>query len=401
MRAPMRFRVNRVACVAYAACAIALGCGAAAEADSPLYAVITSGIDADVTRIFTVSTLESAGTEELEGQRVHGYAGRRAVGWSGSGLLYVTSADNEGLIEIAFDGAGQQYERRTLSFAEYGTDPSAQYFNVFASPTKAYLLTTSSDRVVAWNPSAMRAIESFSFGVDVGEAQLRLYVSLPPSGDQLVLVSSAIRTPVNDGILNDTTVIALDTRDDEVISRHVETRCSGLWSRRQGGDATYFITSALQAELHAQSPELVPAPCILRIRAGETSFDPTWMGSLTDQVGSRLWGGFSSGPDGTTLTRVAPEEAIEDLSEAGVSLFSAPLWQWWKTELDGSAATPLESLGTSSAERGAIEVDSRVYTISTDPETRADTLIDITDPERPTHGLTSSTHRILNVVRLR
>lgn len=383
-------------------CATVLGCGGAADPESPLYGVVASGLDADVTRIFSVSTLDAAGTEELDGQRVRGYAGRRGVSWlPGSGLLYVTAEGNQGLIEIAFDGAGQQHERRTLSLTEHGMAPSAQYFNVFVSPTKAYLLTTSSDQVVAWNPRTMQAIKAFSLGLDVGEAQLRLYTSVPPSGDQLVLVSSSIRTPVNDGILNDTTIIALDTREDEVISRRVETRCAGLWSRRQGPDATYFITSALQAELHAQSPELVPAPCLLRIRAGETSFDPTWMGSLTDQVGSRLWGGFSAGPDGTSLTRVAPEESLEDLSEAGLSLFSAPIWQWWKTELDGSAASPLESLGTSSAERGAIEVDSRVYTVSTDPETRADTLIDITDPERPTHGLTSSTHRIINVQRLR
>jgi hypothetical protein len=224
-------------------------------------------------------------------------------GIAGSGKVFVSSQEAGTMTEVTFDEQGAPAPGRVISFANVGiTDTWG--LNIFLSPTKAYHISQSTFDVVVWNPEEMTVTGSFATGLGIDAPNdSRVFIRDPIFvDDQVVLVSGqwADYTPADV-----TSVTVIDTLTDAVVSDTTESRCHSLlaFAADAAGDR-YFISNSLGATGHLTTPGLVPAPCMLRMRSGDTAFDPGWSRSLTADLGTSLWTGIAPGAGGAQNTTV-------------------------------------------------------------------------------------------------
>lgn len=163
----------------------------------------------------------------------------------------------------------------------------------------------------------------------------------------------------------------------------------------------YFATNTNQAAQHYKTPALAPAPCVLRMKAGETRFDPTFMRSLDADVGTPLWGSFVAGPGDEVLTRVAPltHPAIAS-AVAASEVNAADAWEWWATRPDAPPARKVPELPAGSGSTQAYVVDDRAYLVSYNDKDAKTTLIDPSPASGPRTGLSVPGY-VYNVIRIR
>src|SRR5690606_19552547 len=123
----------------------------------------------------------------------------------------------------------------------------------------------------------------------------------------LVLVSNE---HADDGLPIGAQVTVVDLAQDRVVSTAAESRCHSMIKSAVDSDGNrYFASSTYSAALHLLSPEVAPAPCMLRMRAGDTSFDADWSRELTTELDTRLWTGVTPGQDGALHMQSIAEDA--------------------------------------------------------------------------------------------
>ncbi|MET0339545.1 MAG: hypothetical protein ABW252_01010 [Polyangiales bacterium] len=381
--------------------------GVADAGASPLYAVSTTVFGPDTSQSF-VFVVPSLGTESdalIDRAKVREFPGSsRAYGPEKAGVVYLTSDENGTMTELKFGPNAEQTVGRTVSFAQLGvTGTSGGNVNVFISPTKAYHVNQFILEVVVWNPQEMTVTKTIPLQLTVAPGYAyRAFGHIPLLvGDKLLLASNSWKSGT-DGLASDSALVVVNTTTDTLESVTPETRCTGLfqYARASNGDI-YFATNTNHAAQHFKTPMLAPAPCVLRIKAGATAYDPTFQRTLTADVGSQLWGSFVQGPGDQVLTRVAPvtAPAIAAAATAG-DVNGADVWEWWTTRPDGAPARKLDALPVGSGSTQTYTVDAKPYVVSYETDKLETTVIDITAPAGPTRGLTVPGY-VYNIIRIR
>jgi hypothetical protein len=307
------------------------------EPEEPLFVVgHTLYSDEGATSYLTVvPSLTDEATIDLTGSlELGGVSSPKGV--PGTGVVYVTSSENGTMTEVTIDEDGRPTLGRSVSFANLGISDTYGA-HVFLSPTKAYHVNQQTLDVVVWNPEEMTLTGSFSSELAVRDGYDSIVFPQEPilQGDRLLLVSSQWDGSVPDDAAG---ITVIDAVNDRVLSSDLEPRCASLLAFAPDAEGDlYFISSSLAATGHWWLPERVPAPCMLRIRAGESAFDPGWSRSLTEELGTSLWTGIAPGSDGSLLVQAIAEDnpsvvAAEDL----VSMSNATGWTWYELA-DGDA----------------------------------------------------------------
>jgi hypothetical protein len=285
---------------------------------------LTEPADIDLSR-----SLEIAGTSNVYGP-------------AGTGRVYMTSSEGGSMTEVAFDRDGAVTPGRVVSFVGLGVaSTSGSSVNAFLSATKAYHVNQGTLDVIVWDPEAMTITGSFPTGVEVDEGfSYRAFQQQPILvGERLLLVS--FQADVDGFTEGVTTITLIDTVSDQVISSETDSRCSYFTSfgRDPRGDI-YFASNWVHAANYYLFGELVPhAPCMLRIRAGETRFDPEWSRSLEADLGTPIWTGVFPGAGGNVLAQGLAEDRVAGAAATGDLRVARP-WSWY--ELVGeSAVQPL------------------------------------------------------------
>jgi hypothetical protein len=122
-----------------------------------------------------------------------------------------------------------------------------------------------------------------------------------------------------------TVLIVVNTEADAIVSYETGTRCHSLL--QSGVDAKgdrYFAADGYAVSTHLMAPELAPGPCMLRLRAGETSLDPDWSRDFSDELGTRLWTGVTQGKNQLFIQSIAGDNpgVLAGLEPAAVSAHS-------------------------------------------------------------------------------
>jgi hypothetical protein len=389
------------------ACAACSGGTPAATPDGgaggPLYVVSHSILtEESATSYVTVVPSLGAGPPVDLSKSMEFGGGARAYGPPGADAVYVTSSEDGTITEVTFGADGAPKRGRTVSFAGLGiSGTTGGNVHHFVSPTKAYFVSQDIQEIVVWNPAAMTLTKSVPLDLAAKAPTAAGFYFYPRPivvGGRLVLVSNA----ANDDDHDDGAVVSvIDTGEDRVLSTTAEPRCHGmLQSAVDAQGDRYFASSDYSAAAHFKEPDKEPAPCMLRMRAGETAFDASWTRTLTETFGSQLWTGVTPGANGRLFVQTIAEDAPSVL--AAVEPYDVTIAQpWrWKVLTGGDAAPePLDVDYLSSPPVfPAFDVDGKAYvSLWDDADT---TLVDLTSGATPQKGLVI-TGFVFNVVRIR
>jgi hypothetical protein len=351
--------------------------------DGPLFAVATTmflpdgpssfvSLVADPTANVQVSR---AGALEVGGAAaLFGVDGRSVFALGGSDSPTITR------YEVRDDGRFIEGARMSLAGLGFGSAFKRSGLVPFLSETKAYFLDDVTAQAVIWNPAEMTIVGSLSLAAaertgwtfELGERAVGrdglLFVGASQRGDDETDSGRAY-------------VLVIDTATDTLVTIIEDDRCGNVEHVIPGGQgALYFGSGALAANMHAlQRPAGYPAPCVLRINAGETRFDPSFVVRLPEQTAGRSTGRLVAG-NGNEAYVLAfyPEELAEPLGPTSdiFAPWDATAWRWWRIRLDGSApGEPVEGAPVGSAAGRILHAGGRDYINHVDAETGTSMLL--------------------------
>lgn len=219
-----------------------------------------------------------------------------------------------------------------------------------------------------------------------------------------VAIESHLQQPLTLG--SETTVpgtgglVVIDTDSDRVLSYAEDERCQGItWSAVTPDGDLYAATSPYYSVFQRVTGR-GPAPCALRVRDGETAFDPDYKVELAELTGGRVAGGIAPAGEGASFVRaVEPDVEIDEDSEVS-GVWSDAVWSWQRWDLATNKLDAVVSLPPSAAGGLTYEVDGRVYAVDAEADWSASTLIDLTAEGGPQPAL-HATGYIYGAARIR
>lgn len=364
------------------------------EQDEPLYAISASvfGAEGNTSYVALLPSLES----EVEID----YSGVLEVGSASSifgpekGSFFAVGLDEAPTVTKYEITADERFvERETIDFSSYGLtymwrDPGLV---PFLSRSKAYVIDNRELQVVIWNPDVMQIDGSFSLAEVLDpEYPLTRFEQDPTfRGDELlVLVTHS--TEEDEGAPY-SSLITIDTLNDRLISIVREERCGGLWESVKDSKGDIYFSSgtwdAAQNRVFGSAVET--APCIVRVQAGDSGFDPDYFVDSAS-IGGYPAGGMVSGGGDLAYIKVLDETALPPIDEDDFdAVWGGENWQWFRFRLGSSAsATPITSLPLSNGGGGELIVEGRSYVRNASADFARTTLLDMGAAGEPAAGVT-------------
>ncbi|MGC4088045.1 MAG: DUF4374 domain-containing protein [Polyangiaceae bacterium] len=319
------------------------GAGGANNASGPLYVVATSFITGDqlethlvTSRTFDESTVidPSAGPKLLGGVDIV----------VGGGFVFAPDSNAPVLVRYELDANDRLKKGKELSFAGVGMT-SVRGSHVFVvDETKGYVFDPAGPRIVVWNPSTMTLAgkqidltevtrEGWSPSLGLGLVNL----GSVRRGDQLLV---PLTWQDQDGLSRYASgVVTLDTESDTLLGVDDDERCGETFTSiaAPNGD-TYFFPPAWSSTQHYFVDAHQPT-CVLRVKAGETLFDPDYALDLSALgSGSAAAGAIPDGEGGFLFASVdaqAWESRASDLDG---------FWRLWHYDFNSGESREVAGL---------------------------------------------------------
>jgi hypothetical protein len=363
----------------------------------PLY-VIHSTIDTAETRMGYLAT-----TSSIEGDIDVDVT--QGIEIPGGGYLYAPDDGRFFLIGGSEEPTFTRYElgasgdiepRGTVSFAPLGVQFTYRHV-IFIDDQKAYFLDESQLQIVAFNPTTMeiyRAIPVDDFRCAERETTFGMPIRrddgfyFPRGCWDLDVTSSGA------------SLVHLDPLTDTVRVTH-DPRCMGMQVGllADSGDAYWFSDHDASVEWTYQRRD-APHDCSLRLRNGDTAFDPDWGLDLTTRTGgvsaiaavpaggSRIW------------VRVFEPSAFAGSIPVEEIDWGLAAWRWGQLDVESDAPVVLNHASDLVVSYGSpINVDGRSFSPVSNADYSETTLIELTDS-----GIEERIHvrgELRKVVRLR
>jgi hypothetical protein len=198
------------------------------------------------------------------------------------GKLFVRDRETNTLTRFAVSEDNELVEEAQLSFADVGLQ-ARRYHNVFLSPTRALVLNNIDWTLLGWNPSTMELTgEERSIAFAAKPKGVDGFISEPvPVGDRIM---SAINWQNYDDLVMypGSGALVFDPAADEDAPPQLieDTRVGGGLRIKVDDNGDAYYIGAVRGEIikfgkvFEDAP--LPASGVLRIRNGETAFDPDY-----------------------------------------------------------------------------------------------------------------------------
>lgn len=317
----------------------------------------------------TDSSLEVAGAASLFAVR-------------GNSMFGLGSSDSPTVTRYEVDDKGFVDETGHMSFANEGISSGFLRSELvpIVSDEKAYWI---SEPVVVWNPSdmtvtgtiAMPESEREGFAFEVGEAVVR---------DDLVYIAASYRAVDDDFEGGEAVVLIIDPERDEFSKVLTDKRCPNTEHIFQDDAGDLYLSSGvIAATFHYEKMAGYPAPCMLRIRAGEQTFDPDFKIDFSDITEGRDAGHLVQGLDGRAYVLALHSDLLDSELDIETDIwapYEASAWRWWSFELGKSEPGKLvESVAPGSAAARVLKAGGRDYVALVNFEKGFTTLLAPTD----------------------
>jgi hypothetical protein len=251
-------------------------------------------------------------------------------------------------------------EGPSISFANHG---AAGGQSVFISETRAYHLSPALDVIVVWNPSSMEitgtiALEppprSENFAADTFAHNGKVV------GDSVIwqIGSNDWDTPA---VYPAATLAIVSATRDEPWRLVEDTRCAGTDGGYVDALGDYYVRAGAYwgyfAAFGAEAPNV--KTCVLRVRAGETVFDPDFLIDMRDVTGSYI---------NYPWFHVQGSQYLAQSWDPGLALPEDPSEFWYAdlvpqlVDIDTRTATPYPDIeGSVMVQSGEFKVDGVTY----------------------------------------
>jgi len=286
-------------------------------------------------RTLLVQTLQSL-DEDINNDNALEFSGN-ARHWAHGGAVYIGLAEEPTIEKYVPDAGGKLVSSGRVSFLSHGLTsvPAGQ---VFISDTKAYLFAEGQYRVIVWNPSTMEIageidlsmLKKDDFNIELWTASL--------AGDRVYVPLRYVNFNAKE-IFHQVSVVQIDAAADKVVGVAHDDRCVGASTPAVTDDGTVYVLAdgrSYLAQVYAvEKKETPPANCILRIRPGETSFDPDFFVSVPSIAGGRdvvtsLW----YVRDGVGYAKMYyPEQLEPGADTSGFQFWFNPAFKLWRIQL--------------------------------------------------------------------
>ncbi len=145
--------------------------------------------------------------------------------------------------------------------------------------------------------------------------------------------------PDPDRVPSGSLLVRLDPETDEV-TMVSDSRCTSMLSSlTTGAGDTYWFSDMFNAFAHSQRGPANGVPdCALRLRAGETSFDPDWQLNTGARTGDAPAVAVLQGGETEMWFRVLDESLAQLPEAAAIGDFDvADAWQWYLLDVASDA----------------------------------------------------------------
>ena len=362
--------------------------------ETPLYAISASvfGEEGNTSYVALLPSLD-AGTE-IDYGRVLEVGSASSVFGPERGAFFAVGLDEAPTVTKYEITADESFvERETIDFSGYGLtymwrDPGLV---PFLAADKAYVIDNRELSVVIWNPAAMAISGSFSLAEleDPDYPLTRFEIDPTFRGDELVvLVTHSTEDDVGAPY---SSLLTIDTVNDRVAGVVREERCGGLWDSVKDSKGDIYFASgtwdAAQNRVFGMASET--APCMVRLKAGESAFDPNYFVDSASIAGYAA-GGLVSGGGDAAYIKVLDETALPPIdAEDFDAVWGGEVWRWWRLELGSTApAVPVSSLPLSNGGGGELMVENKTYVRNATADFASTTLLDMSAVGEPAPGLT-------------
>lgn len=299
-------------------------------------------------------------------------------GESGTLVGYQVSADNE--IEqgesISFEGDGVQNGYGAVAWVDDHT---------------AYWLDSSLLLAIRFDPADMKvektipiegvAVEGFRawFSDRPVVRQDGVFVTINWSSDWTA--EELTKSPKGSKLVH------IDPKTDKVTITS-DDRCTSLLTTMTTPDGdSYFFSSWENAYARVFSDGEAGVPdCALRVRKGETTFDPAWYLDISERTGGRPADGILPGGGSTIWLRAYHADEVDEKPSEFEQLDTAAAWQWYKLDVERddpaeeNSERPFSAHGTSGFEvhgRSFATVPNEDYSESELLELEGDKLVPV------------------------
>ncbi|HTU61472.1 MAG TPA: hypothetical protein VMF89_23615, partial [Polyangiales bacterium] len=287
-----------------------------------------------------------------------------------------------------------------ISFQPRGTDFLGDTM-VFVSDEQAYYFDAPNTQLIRWNPTSMEIEGEIDLSVTFKKDLTTIYDLKPLLRDDGTLLFPVTgRNFETDETFSATGLVVIDTDSDKVLSYVEDERCQGItWSALTSEGDLYAATSPYYS-VRQRVTGKGPAPCVLRVRKGETEFDPEYKVELAELVDGRVAGGLAPAGKGALFFRaVGPDVEIDEDSDVS-GVWSDAVWTWQRWDLATDDVEPVKGLPPSAAGGLTYEIDGHVYAVDAEADWSASTLIDLTAEGGPQSAL-HATGYIYGAARIR
>ncbi len=172
----------------------------------------------------------------------------------------------------------------TVSFANYGFKYGADL--TFISPTRAYMLVSEQNQVITWDPSKMEISGKFSLNLPARPDLDTFPIPIGVSGNNLYL--SVFSANYDDQICYPKNVVAIIPTDKDGPVTLVEDgrTLPGLGGYVLPNGDVYVVGDGDAGNFSAYGPASNPPAGVLRIKAGQAAFDPSYFINLETATNS-------------------------------------------------------------------------------------------------------------------
>ena len=274
-----------------------------------------------------------------------------------------------------------------VSFANTGISGISAR-NLFISAEKAYFFNRFQRLMIVWNPSTMEVVKTVALTQTNKEGFLANY-AYTLGGNEVPVVNGKALLSMgwvnfeNGVALRSTGLLVIDTETDEVEAFHEDERCPLAINvvSTANGDAYFGTYEHFLADVATRANDERPA-CILRVRAGETNFDPDFQLSYAEAFGGRVGINLTNaGQDTKVIVRVLDESIVPYTSPDWNEITDTPNWEFWTLDLETQEVEQLDGFELSPSGTFGFLVDGEAYIGIASSDFGSTTVVPV---ERPT-----------------
>lgn len=344
------------------------GCGsddsdAQANAAGPLYAIMYEVYD-DSGSTSYLSLLDSLDADAIDLDQAIEYGSGRAFIQSYNGWLFVGDAESPTVKRYSLAENGQLILDDSIGFGNYGLPEGAfDSWNVtFINPNKAYLLDFIEGTTIIWNPTTMEIIGDIPAPEEFYREGLSLEGTPGVVRDGLLFRTFDWANYDEAAYSTDILLAVYDVETDQIVKLEQETRCPVPGNLVHQDEAGNIYFSNWVWPVAGTIMRDAPESCVLRINAGETSFDPEWTLSYPDVTDGHHGAMFTYIADGRALVSAFYDERTSfDETTDPWSYVGSNNWRVWDVNLNDMSGTPLRGLDFNGGAYTPVQFDGRLF----------------------------------------